>query len=65
MVIVVIRKNNFAFEWTIIARCYLKPCCEGRFRTEPLGCCGFDGTNPCGYVSGKDSIGRCFEVKCM
>ena len=65
MVIVVIHKNNFVFEWTISAKCYLKPCCQGEYRVEPMGCCGFDGTNPRCYVSGKGVGGACFEVKCM
>ena len=65
MVIVVIRKNNFVFECTISDKCYRERCCQGEFTTEEFGCCGRDGTNPCGYVSGQDVVGPCFKVKCM
>ena len=64
MVIVVIRKNNFVFELTISAACYLEPDCEGRPHIEQFGCCGTDGTNPEGYISGQDEIGPCFPVIC-
>ena len=65
MVIVVIHKNNFAFEWTISVQCYFERCCQGKPHIEEFGCCGRDGTNPCGYVSGKGMGAPCFEVKCM
>ena len=64
MVIVVILKNNFVFEWTISAQCYFKRCCQGEPRIEEFGCCGMDGTNPCGYVSGKGVGEKCREVVC-
>ena len=64
MVIVVIRKNDFAFECTIIAYCYFEPCCQGEYRADEFGCCGRDGTNPCGFVSGKGFDIPCFEVAC-
>ena len=65
MVIVVIHKNDFAFGWTIIALCYFGPCCRGEPHADYYECCGKDGTNPSGYVSGKD-VGTvpCFEVVC-
>ena len=60
---VIVCKNNF--EWTIIiATCYFEPCCQGEYHIEELGCCGFDGTNPCGYKSGEDVGVPCFEVVC-
>ena len=64
MVIVVICKNNCAFECNILVQCYFERCCQGKSRTEEFGCCGRDGTNPCGYVSGRDAVGPCFEVAC-
>ena len=65
MVIVVIRKNNFAFEFTISDLCYVEPNCEGEPHIEESGCCGIDGTNPNDYISGQNDDKICFPVVCM
>ena len=64
MVIVVIHKNNFAFEWTISDRCYLEEFCEGPAHFEEFECCGPDGTNPNNYVSGESIFDLCYPVVC-